>query len=112
MQHFSEMLNEVKVSRNLLSNRKRDLEIRLEDLAAKLEGIKNSEIIRLEDLLERLEAGKQQFVENFDQKVRGLLTEVADHSDNLDEKLDFLENVELKIQELQQVVPVDVATRF
>lgn len=106
------MLNEVKVSRNLLSNRKRDLEIRLEDLAAKLEGIKNSEIIRLEDLLERLEAGKQQFLENFDQKVRTLLTEVADHSDNLDEKLDFLENVELKIQELQQVVSFDTAARL
>ena len=97
------MLNEVKVSRNLLSNRKRDLEIRLEDLASKLDGIKHSEIMRLEDLLERLDILKQQFVDSYEQKVKNLLTEVAEQSDKMEEKLEFLENVEMKIEQLQQV---------
>ena len=41
MQHFQDLLNDVEVNRNLLENRKKDSEIKTDDIRSKMQSLKN-----------------------------------------------------------------------
>ena len=96
-------MNNVEVNRGLLSNRKKDAEIRITDLHAKMQSLKNNYELKFDDLSERINTCKGQFLEGFEVKAVKMLDEVQGLTEQFDDQIDYLEAVVDQVKQIQEV---------
>lgn len=104
MQHIQELYSSVEVSRGLISNRKRDAEIKLEELKAKMQARRCEVEGMFDEFMEKLAMLKTQMLEAVDAKDGAGTEELKSSLGGFDEKLDYLDAVQDQIRHIQEVV--------
>jgi MinD superfamily P-loop ATPase len=103
MQHLNELLNNVEVSRGLILNRKKDAEIKLEDLHVKMQNYKYSVELKFDELVEKILVSKRQFMEAFDTKASTYSDDVRNSADIFEDKIEYLEAIIEQVKQIQNV---------
>lgn len=97
------MVNSVETSRGLIGNRRKDAEIKVDDLTVRLQSLKYKTELKFDELAERVLVCKQQFSEGFAQKSVTFLEEVQGLADQFDEKISYLDAVIEQIDKMRSV---------
>lgn len=87
----------------MIGNRKKDSEIKIDDLQVRLNSLKYKTELKFDELAERILVCKQQFSDAFTQKTSSILDEVRSLSDVFNEKINYLDAVINQIEELKDV---------
>jgi hypothetical protein len=103
MQHLDELLSNVEVSKGLIENRKKDADIKLEEMKNKLISRKCTGEGMFDELLERIMVCKGQFSESMDNQTQTMLADLKEGSIIFDEKLDYLDAVLDQVNQIQEV---------
>ena len=102
-QHLQELVSGVEASRGLIGNRKKDAEIKIDDLNVRLNSLKYKTEMKFDELAERVLVCKQQFSDAFTHKCTSIMDEVKSLSDLFYEKINYLDAVINQIEELKDV---------
>lgn len=110
MQHLEELLSSVEVSKGLIENRKKDADIKLEEMKHKLAARKTTGEAMFDELIERLMVYKNQFSDAVDNQHEAILADLTESSKLFDEKLDYLEAILDQISQIQEVGTILIRT--
>lgn len=102
-QHFQDLMNNVEVNRGLMSNRKRDAEIKIADLQSRMQSMKNNFEIKFDELVDKVQYCKEQFLDGFQSKAVSMVEEVQELTEQFDEKLEYLEAILDQVKQIQEV---------
>ena len=103
MQHIQELYSSVEVSRGLISNRKKDGEIKLEELKSKMFARRCEVESMFDEFLEKVMVFKTQVLDCIDGKDATGTEELKSSLSVFDEKLDYLDAVQEQIRQIQEV---------
>ena len=106
MQHFQDLLNNVEVSRSLLENRKKDSEIKFDDVKAKMNSIKYFVEMKFEELDEQINMIKTGIIDSLDSTFEQLLEELKGVGDKFESKIEYFDAILGQVREIQSDVTV------
>lgn len=112
MQHFQDLLNNVEVSKSLLENRKRDSEIKLDDIKAKMNSIKYFVEMRFEELIENINEIKTTIIDNLDSTMEKMLDDLKGLGERFTTKIDYFEAVIAQVRDIQTQVGFILSIRM
>lgn len=103
MQHLEEMVSSVEISRGLIENRRKDAEIKLEEMRNRIMARKCTGEAMFDELIERVLVFKNQFSDAIEAKNQQVSAELQDSGALFDEKLDYLDAILDQVNQLQEV---------
>lgn len=102
MQHFQELMSSVEVNKGLLTNRKKDAEIKLEEMRSRMNARRATAEAMFEEIVERTIIFKNQFLDMIEAKSEAASTELKNSMEMFDEKLEYLDAVMDQIAQIEQ----------
>jgi hypothetical protein len=103
MQHLEELLSAVEVSRGLIENRRKDADIKLEEMRSRMMARKCTGEAMFDELVERLMVFKGQFSDGVEIKSQQISAELQESGALFEEKLDYLDAILEQVNQLQEV---------
>lgn len=104
MQHLEELLSSVEVSRGLIENRRKDADIKLDEMKSRMMARKCTGEAMFDELVERLLVFKSQFADAVESKNQQIAAELQESGALFEEKLDYLDAILEQVGQLQEVV--------
>ena len=103
MQHFQELMSSVEVNKGLLANRKKDAEIKLEEMRSHMDARRAAAENLFEEIVERTIILKNQFLESVETKGEAASLELRNSTEVFDEKMEYLDAVLEQIRLIEEV---------
>lgn len=103
MQHLDELLSAVEVARGLIENRRKDADIKLEEMKSRMMARKCTGEAMFDELIERVLVFKTQFSDSMEAKNQQVTGELQESGALFEEKLDYLDAILEQVNQLQEV---------
>lgn len=94
----------MEVSRSLLENRRKDSEIKLEDVKAKMNSIKYFVEMRYEEIIEQINDIKSSIIDRLEERFDQMLDSLRGVGDRFEAKIEYFDAVLNQVKDIQTEV--------
>lgn len=102
LHHFQDMVTNVEVSEGLLLNRKKDIELKTDDLKTKISSLKNYVELKFDEVIEKITFEKETFLKSIDDKIEDGITEHAQLLEDIENRINYFSAVIKKVKNIKK----------